>query len=211
MTDEEQQEAEGEQHPVPRDVPSQSDRDKRLHGKEAEKHSPGDADAPSDPADPRADEAPQAPDRDDESCHSERPKQGPEIQVGRFGPEGKVPGLSCEDQCAGENRCEPRARVGTRQHRGWQRRSRLWRMQRGAPGREADRALCSGAFLNTRSCCAALTSLICKASAARRFGTCSHKTPGLACGRSNQMSIRFRATGTRWAFTTSRADAQGHS
>ena len=58
VTDEEQQEAEAEQDEVSRDVPCKGHRDERLHGEEAEKHSPGDADAPPDPPDPPADEAP---------------------------------------------------------------------------------------------------------------------------------------------------------
>ena len=92
MTDEEQQEAEGEEREVPRNISSESDRDERLHGEETEKQNPDDRDAPSDPADPRADEAPQAPDRDDQGRHSERSKQGPEyVQGGRIGPKASSP------------------------------------------------------------------------------------------------------------------------
>jgi hypothetical protein len=58
MPDEEQQEAEGEQREVPRNVPSQSDCDERLQGEETDKQNPGDGDAPPDPADPPADEVP---------------------------------------------------------------------------------------------------------------------------------------------------------
>ena len=109
VADEEQQEADCEEDEVLRDVAREDHRDHRLDGEEAEQRDPGDCDAPSTPSDPRTDEATKAPegygksrDPEDEECDPEGFQRIPE---------GELPGLSCRDQCAGENRRDSRARV----------------------------------------------------------------------------------------------------